>query len=53
MKWNSECGPNIVAKLEKERNKATNWQLEWNGVAIHEVFWDNLMYHVREAYVVG
>lgn len=52
LKWNSECETNIVAKLEKERNKATKWQVECNGGAIHEVLWDNLIYHARDAYVV-
>lgn len=51
-KWQVICGPNIVAKLEKERKKSSMWQVEWNGGLIHEVFWDNLVLHVREGYVV-
>lgn len=52
LKWKANCGPNIVSKIEKERNNCGKWYVEWNGGAIHEVFCDNLMVHVREAYTV-
>lgn len=52
LKWKANCGPNIVSKIEKERNNCGKWYVEWNGGAIHEVFWDNLMLHVRETYTV-
>ena len=51
-KWKEEYGPNITAKLEKERQKSSKWLVEWNEDTKHEVYWDNLMMHVREAYVV-
>lgn len=51
-KWKLECGPNIVAKIEKERNKGQKWQVEWYGDACHEVFWDDLVYHLRERYAI-
>ncbi|XP_039118366.1 uncharacterized protein LOC120254310 [Dioscorea cayenensis subsp. rotundata] len=52
LKWKCECGPNIVTKLDKERKKCGKWHVEWNGGSRHEVYWDNLILHVREAYVV-
>ena len=52
MKWKMDCGPNIVAKLEKERNKSVKWTVEWNGGASHKVFWDDMVQHVRHSYIV-
>ena len=51
-KWKGEYGPNITAKLEKERQKSSKWLVKWNGGTKHEVYWDNLKVHVREAHVV-
>ncbi|XP_039113801.1 uncharacterized protein LOC120249377 [Dioscorea cayenensis subsp. rotundata] len=52
LKWKNSCGPNILARIEKERKKTSKWQVEWNGGASHEVFRDDLMQHAREGYVV-
>lgn len=52
VKWKCEYGPNIVTKLDKERKKCGKWHIEWNGGSRHELYWDNLILHVREAYVV-
>lgn len=51
-KWNGEYGPNIVAKIEIERQRCAKWLVEWNGDENFEVFWDDLMVHDRQAYVV-
>lgn len=51
-KWTCDYGPNIVSKIEKERKNSTKWHVEWNGASSHEAYWDNLILHVREAYVV-
>lgn len=51
-KWNGEYGPNIVAKIEIERQRSAKWLVEWNGDENFEVFWDDLMVHDRQAYVV-
>lgn len=51
-KWKVDFGPNIVAKIEKERNKSGKWQVEWNGAASDEVFWYDPELHVRESYDV-
>lgn len=52
MKWKNSCGPNIVARIEKERKRSLKWHVVWNGGVSHEVFRDDLMHHVREGYVV-
>ena len=52
MKWKMDCEPNIVAKMEKERNKSVKWRVEWNSGASHEVLWDDTVQHVRHGYVV-
>lgn len=52
-KWTSGYGPNIVAKVNKERKISTKWHVEWNRASSHEVYWDNLVLHVRDAYVVN
>ncbi|XP_039118187.1 uncharacterized protein LOC120254107 [Dioscorea cayenensis subsp. rotundata] len=51
-KWRCDCGPSIIPKIEKERQKSAKWQVEWNGGASHEVYWDNLILNEREGYVV-
>ena len=40
--------PNIVAKLEKRKNKSGKWQVERNGVTSHEMFWGDLVLHMRD-----
>ena len=51
-KWKVDFGPNIIAKLEAERSKSGKWQVDWNGAAEHEVYWDDVLLLVRETYVV-
>ncbi|XP_039138992.1 uncharacterized protein LOC120276335 [Dioscorea cayenensis subsp. rotundata] len=53
LKWDFDLGPNIVAKLEKERNKCAKWHIEWNGATSHEVSCDDILSQVKESYVVG
>lgn len=48
IKWKIVCGPNIIAKIEKETKKCSKWHVEWNGGAYHEVYMDNLVQHVRK-----
>lgn len=45
-------GPNIVERIEQERRKSVKWKVEWNGGARHEVYFDDLVFHAREAHVV-
>lgn len=52
MKWKNSCGPNIVARIEKERKRSLKWHVVWNGGVSHEVFRDDLMQYIREGYVV-
>lgn len=52
MKWEYDCGPNIVKRIVKERNNSAKWMVEWNGGACHEIFWDDLVNHIREGYFV-
>ena len=47
-----DCGPNILAKVEKERKKSAKWQDEWDEGACREAYWDYLVLHVREGFVV-
>ena len=51
-KWRCDYGRGMVSKIEKEMQKSAKWQVEWNGGASYEVYWDNLILHEREGYVV-
>lgn len=52
MKWRLDSGPNIATKIEKERNKSMKWRVQWNGGASHELFFDDMVQHVRHGHVV-
>lgn len=51
-KWKTNVGSNILAKLEKERNQSAKWEVDWNGVAEHEMSEDDVLMLMRESYVV-
>lgn len=42
-----------LPKLTKKSKNSTKWHIEWNGASSHEMYWDNLVLHVREGYVVN
>ena len=52
MKWKTDFGPNIVSKIEKEKLKSGKWQVDWNGAASHEVYWDNPISQIKESFDV-
>ncbi|XVF65088.1 hypothetical protein PTKIN_Ptkin09bG0218700 [Pterospermum kingtungense] len=51
-KWKTNYAPRILERLEKSRKLAGKWEVEWNGSAKHEVYWDDAENHLRESYTV-
>lgn len=51
-KFRGDYGPNILAKIEKERKKGAKRQVKWNESACHKVYYNNSVLYIREGYVV-